>query len=602
MKKEKDITLREYFQISRWVLGIGFKISPRDEITKIIGQIVGKLVPLATTYITARIIDALVSAYTSKSGIESVLPYIFLLLAFTFIFDLISELSEYSSRKLSMLITPFTERMEYEKVRELGPQSLEFPDISNLKQKADDWMSLLSSIDVSITNLISYLVRIILIGVILYKIMPLFILLVIIYAVIFYLNKRKYFQMEFDWIRDPENISEKRKHYKISSDLSNEKYLGEIAITGAYNYLDSKFKTFMDYYSYGYIGIFKKECQADFLLSSIGNLASIFGYFEVFVKYLAGLLTIGNVTFYIGIVNNFFSGVERLFRELALFRDNSLKIRDVYTFFKLEPNVKDGKYNLPRLIDPPEVSIRNVSFHYPNNNINILKDFSLTIKAGEKIAIVGENGAGKSTLVKLLSRIYDPQEGEILVNGKDLRDIKVNDWYKNLGVLFQDFNFYGELSAEENIYLGKSIKSLDNEKVAQASKSADAYDFIQKYPDKFKTTMSEKFKDGIQPSKGQQQKIAIARFFYRDAPFAIFDEPTSAIDAESEYRIFNEIYRFFKNKTVIIISHRFSTVRNANRIVVLDKGKIVEEGSHEELLKLNGKYANAFRKQAEGYR
>ena len=230
-----------------------------------------------------------------------------------------------------------------------------------------------------------------------------------------------------------------------------------------------------------------------------------------------------------------------------------------------------------------------------------MKDFSLSIKSGEKVAIVGENGAGKSTLVKLLARIYDPQEGEILINGKDLKEIKIDDWYKNLGVLFQDFNFYGELDAKENVYIGKSMKPMDMQKVKEAAESADADAFIEKYPEKYDTVMSERFKGGIQPSKGQKQKIAIARFFYRDAPVAIFDEPTSAIDAESEYKIFNKIYKFFDNKTVIIISHRFSTVRNADRILVLDQGKIVEQGSHKELLEMNGKYAQAFRKQAEGY-
>jgi ABC-type multidrug transport system fused ATPase/permease subunit len=263
--------------------------------------------------------------------------------------------------------------------------------------------------------------------------------------------------------------------------------------------------------------------------------------------------------------------------------------------------VKDGDIALPRLETPPEIEFKDVKFSYPNSKEIIFANFNLKINSGEKVAIVGPNGAGKSTLTKLIARLYDPQEGEILINQKDLKELKIDDWYKNMGLLFQDFKIYDPLTVEENIYIGKSVKPLDKKKVIEASKNADAYKFIQKYPKKFNTFMNDRYEGGIQPSKGQKQKIAIARFFYRNAPLAIFDEPTSAIDAESEYKIFNRIYDFFKNKTVIIISHRFSTVRNADRIIVLDEGKIIEEGSHKELIAMNGKYAKAFRLQAEGY-
>ena len=150
--------------------------------------------------------------------------------------------------------------------------------------------------------------------------------------------------------------------------------------------------------------------------------------------------------------------------------------------------------------------------------MNIFENFSLTINSGEKIAIVGENGAGKSTLVKLLCRIYDPQKGKILINGIDLKDLTLNDWYKNVGVLFQDFNFYEALNVEENIYIGKSVKKLNRKRVIESAKNADAHSFIMKYKRKYQTVMNDQFRGGIKPSKGQQQKIAIARFFYRDAP------------------------------------------------------------------------------------
>jgi ABC-type multidrug transport system fused ATPase/permease subunit len=300
-------------------------------------------------------------------------------------------------------------------------------------------------------------------------------------------------------------------------------------------------------------------------------------------------------------IDNFDRALSNLSSDIALMNASITKLSVVYDFYHLKPMVKDGNIALPRLETPPEVEFKDVEFSYPNSKEIIFTNFNLKINSGEKVAIVGPNGAGKSTLTKLIARLYDPQEGEILINQKDLKELKIDDWYKNMGLLFQDFKIYDPLTVEENIYIGKSVKPLDKKKVIEASKNADAYKFIQKYPKKFNTFMNDRYEGGIQPSKGQKQKIAIARFFYRNAPLAIFDEPTSAIDAESEYKIFNRIYDFFKNKTVIIISHRFSTVRNADRIIVLDEGKIIEEGSHKELIAMNGKYAKAFRLQAEGY-
>jgi len=281
----------------------------------------------------------------------------------------------------------------------------------------------------------------------------------------------------------------------------------------------------------------------------------------------------------------------------------SVKMKDLITLFEMKPAIKDGNIKLPYLGTPPSIEFKNVSFKYPKANRYVFKDLSFKIESGEEVALVGHNGAGKTTIVKLLARIYPVTKGQILINGIDINNLAINDWYKNLGVLFQDYNFYSHLSVKENIHLGKPTRKLDDKEIIEAAKKADAHNFIMEYKNKYDQIMSEKIEGGIRPSTGQAQKIAIARFFYRNAPLAIFDEPTASIDALSEYKIFNTIYNFFENKTVIIISHRFSTVRNADRILVLEKGKIVEEGTHEQLLtKRNGIYRRSYKLQAEGYK
>ena len=257
---------------------------------------------------------------------------------------------------------------------------------------------------------------------------------------------------------------------------------------------------------------------------------------------------------------------------------------------------------MKKLTHGPKIEFKNVSFKYPRAEKYAIKNLNLEIKPGEKIAIVGENGAGKTTLVRILSRFYKINEGEILLDDKNINDIKIDSWYKNLGVLFQDYNTYSPLTLKENIHLGNAHEKLDEERMMTAANRANVNSFISNFKNGYDQVLSEKFKGGTRPSTGQWQKIAIARFFYRNSPVVIFDEPTASIDAVSEAEIFGQIYEFFKDKTVIIISHRFSTVRNADKIYVLDEGKIAESGNHDELMKLKGKYHNAFTIQAEGYK
>lgn len=249
----------------------------------------------------------------------------------------------------------------------------------------------------------------------------------------------------------------------------------------------------------------------------------------------------------------------------------------------------------------PHIEFRDVSFTYPGQTQATFKNLSFTIESGSHTALVGENGAGKTTIIKLLMRFYQPDSGKILINGTDLNELAIDSWYSQLATLFQDFNQY-PLPIDENIYLSRPEHKGDQARLDEAAKFGGVDQLVKKYQHGWETVLDASFKKGIEPSGGQWQRVALSRAFFRQAQMLILDEPTSAIDAKAEYDIFNNIFDHYGSKTALIVSHRFSTVRRADRIIVLDKGQIVEEGSHRELMKHKNLYHDLFSKQAEGYK
>lgn len=339
---------------------------------------------------------------------------------------------------------------------------------------------------------------------------------------------------------------------------------------------------------------------------SLLNLLPTAGYYLAYAfiiaRTIAGRLTLGDLTFLAGAFSRSRSLIENLFSSLNSIAEQALYIKDLFDFFEVKPDIVSKPDSLPA---PRPIrsgfEFRNVSFAYPGSERPVLAGVNFRLDAGEKVALIGENGAGKTTLVKLLARLYDPTEGQILLDGVDLRDYNVEDLRKEIGVIFQDYMRY-DMLARENIGLGRVEELLNDLRVRDSARKSLADTVIEPLAKQFDQMLGRRFDTGVDLSAGQWQKIALARAYMRDAQVLILDEPTASLDARAEYEVFLRFSDLTAGKMAVLISHRFSTVRMANRILVLEKGKIVEQGSHQQLVALGGRYAELFELQAAGYR
>ncbi len=338
------------------------------------------------------------------------------------------------------------------------------------------------------------------------------------------------------------------------------------------------------------------------LFSAIASLTYYGAYGFIVWRTVSGDFTIGDLAFLSGSflrLNGLFQKILLGFTQIA---GQSLYLDDLFSFFEIEPTILSPLS--PRPFPQPikqGIVFEDVGFRYPDADAWAIRHLSFTLSAGETLALVGENGAGKTTIVKLLTRLYDPSEGRITVDGIDLKDFAVADIHAHIGVIFQDFIRYS-LSARENIGVGRIEEQNNMARIEDAAGRSLADAVINKLPQGYDQQLGRLFKKGRDLSGGEWQKVAIARAYMRDADLIILDEPTAALDAKAEAEVFSRFKSLASGKTAVIISHRFSTVRMADRILVLENGAILESGSHKDLLAMNGRYAELFELQAAGYR
>ncbi|MGI4022202.1 MAG: ABC transporter ATP-binding protein [Janthinobacterium lividum] len=375
----------------------------------------------------------------------------------------------------------------------------------------------------------------------------------------------------------------------------------EIKMFNLADFVINRFKTLSDKFYTDNSKLSIKRSGWGTFFSVLGSVGYYSAYVFIIIRTVNGNLTVGDLTFLAGSFRQLRSLMEGILTRFAAVSQGAIYLTDFLEFFEIKPKIAIAQHPLlfPNPIKQGFV-FENVGFQYHNSENWANRNLNFTLNPGEKLALVGENGAGKTTLVKLLARLYDPTEGRILLDGIDLKEYDLEDLRFNIGVIFQDYLRY-QMTLSQNIAVGNIAEINNSSLIKKAAHESLADALAAKLPNHYDQWLGRRFNDGVELSGGEWQKVALARAYMKDAQVLILDEPTSALDARAEYEVFQRFAELTKGKSAVLISHRFSTARLADRILVLEKGTVLEIGSHQELLGLQGKYAELFQLQAMGY-
>ncbi|MFA6004883.1 MAG: ABC transporter ATP-binding protein [Patescibacteria group bacterium] len=593
--------MKKTLKYSLKVLQLSWGANRYYAVLSLIGSIYQSTIyPFALVLVLARILDVLGKqqqlSFSDLTGLLTVFVIASVIL------NVIDSFLETQSVLLDTRMDNYLDKQIIKKLTQLDPATFEDPEFQNLLSQIEGVKGTITVNVTRITAFIDAAFKFLTAAVIVSVAFPIFVPIMLIATIPSFFSLDHYRSKVWKYFVEERSLLVRVTQY-IKNLLSQDGTSKEVVIYKTGDILYNKMKL----HQKSYIQKFTKASGAGLpgvILTRFFELAAFLFTQTMNLKaVLAGTLGIGQFALYFQQTQNLMSGSHGM---LDIYSSISMRNKYVEKYFEFMAKGKviqspENALTIPDTPAPPHIEFRNISFRYPNTKKYILKNFSLTINSGEKIALVGENGAGKTTLIKLLLRFYDVTEGEILVNGVNISKINLEKWYKKIGALFQDFIKY-QFTFKENVIFGNKKDSENSELLKEAIKNSGAEEYLKNLPNGFDQVVGKMFKDGIDLSGGQWQKLALARAFFKNAPILILDEPTSAIDAKAEYEIFQHVQQLQKDKTVVIISHRFSTVRNADRILVLDEGKIVEEGNHEVLMKKKGLYAELFNIQAQGYK
>lgn len=599
-KNKRKLTTRQYVVAIAQVAKLTYKAAPLAVVVKLIGSIVTAILPIVTTYFAALTTTALAQAYAGDStaggrAIEYVLITAglgIMMTAWNSIEQYVNELTRYKVE------VAMNDRM-YERFLSLDFWRYDDKKTADLFDKAKQFASFFAYVFDRLASVFTQFITMIA-GIVALVLVSWWLGLIIIIAVIpsmviqFRLSRK---QTEH-WNN---NVETRRTKNMIEWNMFEPKHMAELRLYGMVRYLldlriklrDIDEKQRIEF-ERGYIF---KRLGGDVIETGAEVIALLYTTMQI----VAHTQPIGQFLYVQQIVARALGGARSFVSQISGIDQDMANLFDYQEFMAL-PVLLSSEKNLE--VQPQTITLDNVSFHYPHSKRSVLHDISLTIKKSQHVAIVGENGAGKSTLIKIITGLYKPTQGRVLLDGVDLQSISIMSWHKLLGVLQQDYLAYGFATAKDNIYFGDTSQPLDESRLNEAMDRAEARSFLEKLPKGVNNYVYNwmEHADGTKGenlSGGQWQRLALARNFYRDSPIIILDEPTSAIDALAESRIFKHLFADTK-RTVITISHRLTTVERADVIFMLQDGRIVEQGTHSELVEKRGAYYTMFESQLRG--
>lgn len=600
-KKESREKASAIFRTSKRAFLLGFKNEPKLMTVNIILNILlaGLIFLQLTSF--SKIIDEIVTIKLNGGFITQALITQSIILGLSFLIPaILQNFYNRFSEDLRMRYGTHVQLWRIDVVSKLDVGTIEGTEFQTKLERAEQWgMSCMTNLMMLVFSVLRGLTGFLISATILFIINPWLVGLALLGGLPVYLIQKKYGFQLYDLYHS--RTDESRIMGDRNSFFRNTKKIVEIILFN----LGKRFKD----------EVGRANVSFDTKVMNVGRRRSLAMFWSDALNVTCLLLAIGLVTFQtvkgsvlVGTLLLAFSAyrsftqiVQNFYSDLTRIEDQARYSQRWFDLFDTKPKMLSKSDALkPKWPTPPVIEFNNVSFSYPETDVVVLKNISFILQSGEKLAIVGLNGAGKTTLIKLLCRVYDPTEGIVLVGGIDLRDIDLEYWRNYLGVLFQDFSNF-QMTAKEAIAISRPNEPINEEKVLWAAKMAGADEFIQKLPKKYDHLLWKGFHDGVELSKGQYQRMAVARIFYRDALISILDEPTSAIDAVAEEKIFEVLETKMEGKTSILISHRFSTVKNADKIAVVEHGELKELGSHKELMAKNGRYAELYNMQASRY-
>lgn len=604
------MTIKQHFDVIRWSLKTAWGINKSYAFWKLFSNILSQFSTIISSYYLAFLINSL----TSSEGVSTseMVIYTLIYLGIQLSTIVVQHMSEIFTFSFTSQGVWKLDRKLYTALNNIPLAVVESPEFNNHYMRATEAkMTIIESFN-KIVDIIGSITRVVSITIILFPSYPLQVIALFAFVLPRYMIVGGALQ---DVLRYTIGETENRKRNTLSVGalrvLSNQI---EIRITGAFEFLDQKVDGYFSKYFETEANLQSKRAFWAALLTFLQVLVIGWVLYIAIQRYDLGLIQIGSIAFLLTNMQSLSWGLNSIVAVMTALFEMNVKSSDFkrITDIEIESKAKKSSQEYANRLkiskskisqsSPARIEIKDLSFSYPSSEKLVLKDVNLTIEPGEKIAIVGHNGAGKTTLIKLLFKLYSIEKGTIHINGISLDKIPGSFWYGHISGLMQKYNIYAGLTVQENVYLGNSKQKVQAERIADSLEKAELMDDIKILPNGIETYLSPSFKGGTDLSSGQAQKLAIARFLYSEAPIVVFDEPTASIDAVSEAKIFGNIFDSLQDKTVIIISHRFSTVRRANRIIVFDHGTIVEQGTHDDLIELGGTYARSYELQAEGYK